>query len=272
MSFKVACVQINSSSVVKDNIKVIDKYIREAAEEGAEIIFTPENSCHMVSDIESKVDACPRQEDHPAVSHYIELSKELNVYIYIGSLGIKLDSGKLANRSFLFSPDGEIVNIYDKIHLFEVKLDTGETHKESKHYEGGDRAVVAKTSLANLGMTICYDVRFPHLYRDLAKAGAEIMVVPAAFTVPTGKAHWETLLRARAIETGSFVIAVGQTGEHDGGRKTYGHSMVINPWGEVVIDAGIDVGIIYADIDLNEIDKTRKSLASLQHDREYKLI
>ncbi len=269
MTFKAACLQLNSGSDISSNIKTIDNMIRKAVSEGANIVFTPENSCHMASDIKSKIKDCPKQDNHQAIIHYSQLAKELEIYIYIGSLAIKLDNEKLANRSFLFSPKGEILETYDKIHLFEVSLDTGENHRESDSYQAGNKAVVAKTPLANFSMTICYDIRFPHLYRFLAKAGANIMVIPAAFTVPTGKAHWEILLRARAIENSCYVIAPAQTGTHEGGRKTYGHSMIINPWGEVIANAGEGEKIIYADIDIDEVYKIRKSLNSINHDREF---
>ncbi len=269
MTFKAACLQLNSGSDISSNIVKIDNMIRKAAAKGADIVFTPENSCHMVSDIKSKIKDCPKQNEHQAVSHYSQLAKELGKYIYIGSLAIKLDNEKLANRSFLFSPKGEILKTYDKIHLFEVSLDTGEKHREADNYQAGSKAVIAKTPLANFGMTICYDIRFPHLYRFLAKAGANILVIPAAFTVPTGKAHWEILLRARAIENSCYVIAPAQTGTHEGSRKTYGHSMIINPWGEIMANAGEGEKIIYADIDIEQVDKIRSSLNSMNQDRDF---
>ncbi len=179
---------------------------------------------------------------------------------------------KLMNRSFLFGADGELKTTYDKIHLFDVQLANGETYRESDIYGAGDKAVVAKVNNDfTLGLSICYDVRFPHLYRDMAKIGANIMCVPAAFTVPTGKAHWETLLRARAIETGSYVLACGQVGEHENGRKTYGHSHIISPWGEVMECKPEGQGIIIADLKTSEIEKARSAIPALIHDREYEI-
>ena len=187
-------------------------------------------------------------------------------------MSIKLGDNRIANRSFLFSDTGEIVARYDKIHLFDVDLPTGESHRESDLVRPGEEAVVAETPWAIIGLSICYDLRFAYLYRDLAKAGASILTVPAAFTVPTGKAHWETLLRARAIETGSFVLAPAQCGEHEGGRQTYGHSLIIGPWGEVLADAGEDTGFIIAELDLSAVEKAREAIPALKHDRAYKKI
>ena len=178
---------------------------------------------------------------------------------------------KLANRSILFAPDGKIAQTYDKIHLFDVTLSRSEFYKESAEIEPGREAVIADLGVAKLGMGICYDIRFPHLWRDLAKAGAQILSAPAAFTVPTGQAHWEVLLRARAIETGSFVIAPAQTGEHEGGRQTYGHSMIINPWGEILAAMNEEIGMITADLNLEDIEKARTAIPALQHDRDFEL-
>ena len=198
-----------------------------------------------------------------------KLSEELKVWILAGSVSVKTSETKLANRQLLFSPQGEIVASYDKIHMFDVDLPNGEKYRESDLFAGGGKLALVDMDGIKLGMTICYDVRFSYLYRALAKQGAQIISIPAAFTVPTGEAHWEVLLRARAIETGSFIIAPAQTGEHDGGRKTWGHSMIIDPWGKVLSDGGKDIGIIYANIDMADVTKARNAIPALKHDKDF---
>ena len=175
----------------------------------------------------------------------------------------------MAKRSFFFSPSGKEIARYDKIHMFDVDLPNGESYRESSDYEPGDKSALADTDFGKVGLTICYDLRFPHLYRDLAKAGASILAVPSAFTVPTGQAHWSVLQRARAIETGSFVVSAAQCGQHDGDRKTYGHSIIVDPWGVVLAEAGEEPGVITADLDLSAVDKARQAIPALQHDRDY---
>lgn len=186
-------------------------------------------------------------------------------------MAVKGFEGRIHNRSFLFSPSGDLAATYNKIHLFDVKLPGGETYRESDVMTPGTRAVVADMSGVRVGLSICYDLRFAYLYRDLAKARAQILCVPAAFTVPTGQAHWEVLLRGRAIETGSFVMAPAQTGAHAGGRKTYGHAMIVGPWGEILAQAGEDTGFIAAELDMDEVTKARTAIPALKHDREYEV-
>ncbi len=264
---KAACVQMTSGADVDENLKVAEGFIREAAGQGAEFIATPEMTDSMRRYTKDKLaDAS----DKPAAL-FSKLAKELGVWLLAGSCGVKTTEDKLANRSMLFAPDGKLRAHYDKIHMFDVKLSRTEFYNESKKYKAGDRAVVVECNDFKLGMGICYDLRFPHLWRDLAKNGAHILSAPAAFTLPTGEAHWETLLRARAIETGSFVIAPGQTGEHEGGRKTWGHSMIIAPWGDILAQANQEPCIITADLDLDAVEKARKSIPALAHDREYTL-
>jgi len=193
----------------------------------------------------------------------------LGVWLLIGSLAIKVSDTKTANRSFLIDPKGGIAAQYDKIHLFDVDLPSGETYRESNTVAGGNRAILAETSWGRLGMTICYDLRFPHLYRALAKAGAFLLTVPSAFTETTGKAHWHTLLRARAIENGAFVVAPAQGGTHANGRKTYGHSLIVAPWGEVLAEAGTDPCVIVAEIDSARVTDARTRVPSLKHDRDF---
>jgi predicted amidohydrolase len=216
-----------------------------------------------------------KQETHPGVVAAAAIAKEFQCWLLIGSVAVQdasikeADSHKSYNRSLLFNPQGQVVASYDKIHLFDVALPNGEVYTESSRMLAGNKAVVADMPWVKLGMSVCYDVRFPHLYRTLAKAGAGILAVPAAFTVPTGEAHWHVLLRSRAIEHGCFVIAPAQTGEHPGGRKTYGHALIIDPWGKVLADAGTKEGIVVTDIDVSQVSQTRGKLPSLGHDRDY---
>jgi predicted amidohydrolase len=265
--FKAACIQLSSTDNIAENLKQAELMIREAAGKGAKLIVTPENTCHILTPSIEKLKTAVVQEAHPAIEQFSKLAFELGVWILIGSIAIKIADDKLANRSMLFSPEGSLYAHYDKIHLFDVKLPTGEVHRESDLIAPGEKLVLADTPLAKIGLSICYDVRFPQLYRALAQKGAQILAIPSAFTVPTGLAHWEVLLRARAIENGCYVIAAGQTGQHHGGRKTYGHSMIVSPWGEVLADGGDNVGIIYADIDLAQVDVARNAIPALTHDR-----
>jgi len=270
--FKAACVQMNAGPDITENLQTAEQMIREAAAQGAEFIATPENTCQIRFRPEEKLETAHTLETHPAIPLFKSLAKELNIWLLAGSLTIKApEANKLLNRSILFSAAGDIAAQYDKIHLFDVTLNTNETYKESATIQPGNKAVIAQTPWSDIGMSICYDVRFSKLYRDLAQNGAKILTIPAAFTIPTGQAHWETLLRARAIETGSFVIAPAQTGTHEKGRQTYGHSMIINPWGEILAQAGNQPEIITAQINLEDVTKARQSIPSLQHDRRYEI-
>jgi predicted amidohydrolase len=257
--------------VIADTLQQAGELIRRAAGEGAQFILTPENTCHIKTPQSEKLQSSPYEADHPAVPFFAALAKELAVWILVGSIAVRVSDDKVVNRSMLFNDQGMRVAQYDKIHLFDVDLPTGESHRESNIVQPGDAAIVTNTPWGGLGLTICYDLRFAALFRTLAQKGAGIIAVPAAFTVPTGQAHWETLLRARAIETGSFILAPAQTGTHHGDRKTYGHSLVIGPWGEIIADGGADVGIVHAELDLNEIEKARSAIPALKHDRSYKV-
>jgi predicted amidohydrolase len=199
------------------------------------------------------------------------LAEELGIWLHVGSLAIKLPSGKVANRSYVVGPDGTVAARYDKLHLFDVDLAGGESYRESRNYDPGGTAVVVDLPWGRLGLTICYDLRFPALYRALATAGAEFIAVPAAFTRQTGEAHWHVLLRARAIETGSFILAASQGGLHENGRSTYGHSLIVSPWGKVLAEAGEDPQILLADIDLAESDEARAKVPSLRHGRDFEV-
>lgn len=267
---RVACVQLTSTTKIEENIGISSALVREAHAQGARFITMPEvvNLCQRNS--EQARATVQFQENEKALAAYRALAQELGVWLLAGSLAVKLpDDTRLANRQFLIDDKGAIVATYDKIHMFDVNLANGETFRESKTYRPGARAVVAQTPWAPLGMTICYDVRFPYLYRSLAHAGAKMLAVPSAFTRRTGEAHWHILMRARAIETGCFVIAAAQCGDHEDGRKSYGHSVIIGPWGEVIADGGEEPGVIVADLDFAAVDKARSMIPSLTHDRSY---
>lgn len=272
MSFIASCIQVNSQNDMQANLDNSAELIRKAKADGASLIALPENVAFMASNYSELRDNSYLQDEHPAVKFYTELAKELEATLLLGSIAIKEeDKEKLINRSFVINNKGKITDTYDKIHLFDVELPNGETHRETERFEAGDTAVVADLDMCELGMSICYDVRFPLLYRTLAKAGAEVLSIPAAFTEHTGKAHWHTLLRARAIENGCFVIAPAQCGKHPSGRETYGHSLIINPWGEILQEAGDDVGYIIAEIDTAKVEKTRNIIPSLQYDKGFNL-
>jgi deaminated glutathione amidase len=265
---RVVCVQLTSSADLLENIVKVEKQVERAAHQGAKFVTTPENTFLIEESGKDRV--FYRQDEHPAVKASTEMARKNKIWLLIGSVAVLSDNEKLTyNRSLLFNPEGEIVAHYDKIHLFDVEVGDGQTYRESARILPGEKAVIAETPWAKLGMTICYDVRFPQLYRALAKSGASIITVPAAFTQVTGEAHWHVLLRARAIETGCFIVAPAQTGIHAGNRRTYGHSLIIDPWGKILADGGADEGIITADIDLDEVVKVRGKLPSLQHDREF---
>lgn len=263
-----ALIQMSSGPEIEENLRIASGMIREAAGQGAKFILTPENTCHMLTPQSEKLKTSAEAENHPVAKTFSGLAQELDAWILAGSVSVRVAPDKIANRSYLFSNRGEAIAAYDKIHLFDVDLPTGESHRESNIVQPGTKSVVAETPWGKLGMSVCYDLRFPQLYRKLAQQGARILTIPSAFTVPTGMAHWETLLRARAIETGCFVLAPAQTGTHHGGRKTYGHSLIIGPWGEIIADGGEEPGIVSATLDLDAVDKARNAIPCLQHDRE----
>jgi predicted amidohydrolase len=268
-TFRAACVQLRSSDDVNENIATASKLIREAAKAGAAFIATPENTTLMAPDGGAKLEKSFSEERDPALPAFRALAEELGVWLLIGSLAIKVSDTKTANRSFLIDPKGAIAARYDKIHLFDVDLPSGEKYRESNTVAGGNRAVLADLPWGKMGLTICYDLRFPRLYRKLAKAGAQILTVPSAFTETTGKAHWHVLLRARAIENGAFVIAPAQGGLHANGRRTYGHSLIVAPWGEILAEGGTDPGVFLADIDMAAVAEARGRVPSLTHDRDF---
>ncbi len=260
---RVALVQMCSGRDIGRNTASAVSSIREAKAAGAAFVTTPEMTNIMEPDRQRlRALACPESED-PSVATFSEMAASLGLWLNIGSLALKGPGGALVNRSLLFSPDGRIVARYDKIHLFDVELPSGESLRESEAYAPGATAVLAQTELGRLGLTICYDLRFPGLFRALAQAGATLFTVPSAFTVPTGAAHWHVLLRARSIETGSFMLAAAQAGTHESGRQTYGHSIVISPWGEVLAEAGTEACVTLAEIDPAEAARARSRIPSL---------
>jgi len=265
---RVACVQVTSTPDMAANIDIACTFVRAAAADGAKLVLLPENATLLAGGNAIR-ETAPEPGGHPARKAFAEVARETGVWLLAGSLAEKASDGRLANRSLLFDADGATAAEFDKIHMFDVTLDDGESYHESKSYRPGDRAVVAETPWGPLGMTVCYDMRFPGLYRDLAQAGAVMLSVPSAFTVPTGRAHWHVLLRARAIETGCFVFAPAQCGTHYGKRRTYGHSLIIDPWGEILAEAGEEPGVITADIDLGAVEAARSKVPSLSHDRDY---
>jgi predicted amidohydrolase len=269
--FRAGLVQLRCGRNVEANLAAAERLIREAARGGAVYIQTPENTAIMELEPELLLSAVQGEGESAALQRLRSLAAEFGVWLHIGSLGIKLGPERVANRSYLIAPDGAIAARYDKLHLFDVDLAGGESYRESKLFQSGDKAVAVDLPFGRLGLSICYDLRFAALYRALAMAGAELIAVPAAFTKQTGEAHWAVLLRARAIETGAFVLAAAQGGTHENGRNTYGHSMVVSPWGEVLGEAGEDPCVILADIDLGESEAARARIPSLKHGRAFEL-
>lgn len=263
----VGLVQMTSSTDAAENLAAATALVEDAAARGARFVATPEMTTLLQRRRKPALAAARAEADDPAVPAFRKLAAELGIYLLIGSLPVRVSPDKLANRSLLIGPDGAVLARYDKAHLFDVALGGGESYCESKLYEGGKAGVVAETALATFGLTVCYDLRFAYLYRALAQAGAQILTVPAAFTKTTGAAHWHVLLRARAIETGCFVLAPAQVGEHADGRSTYGHSLIVAPWGEVLADGGQAVGVTLADLDLGAVNEARERIPALTHDR-----
>lgn len=272
---KTALLQLNVTDEPADNLPVTLSMVREAASKGATFILTPEVTNCISTSRSHQNGVLQLEKDDATLAALRQEAKALGVTLLIGSLGLKTTDadGRFANRSFLIGPDGEILARYDKIHMFDVQVTPEETWKESEGYRPGARAVLADAGFAKIGMTVCYDLRFPMLHNALARAGARILTVPAAFSPVTGAAHWHTLLRARAIETGCFVLAPAQTGEHTSkihkSRKTYGHSLVVSPWGEVQLDAGEAPGVYMIDLDMEKVSEVRGKIPSLENARPF---
>jgi predicted amidohydrolase len=271
-AFRVGLVQMCAGRDIGRNITTATHLIREAARGGAAYVQTPEMTNIMELDRARLLAVLKPEESDPAVEQFRALARQLGVWLHIGSLALLGAHGKPVNRSLLISPEGRVTGRYDKIHMFDVDLGGGESYKESANYEPGHEAVVAGLPWGQLGMTICYDLRFPHLFRALAKAGARFLAVPAAFTKPTGIAHWHTLLRARAIECQCYVFAAAQGGRHENGRETFGHSLVISPWGEVLAEADVQPAVTFADVELQRLEDVRRQVPSLRHDRPFDVI
>lgn len=268
-TFIAACAQMRSSDDMAENIRDASALIREAAGKGAHYVQTPENTCLMAPDGGAKLDLTYPEDGDPALPAFRALAEELGIWLHIGSLAIKVSSTHVANRSYLIGPKGGVAAAYDKIHLFDVQLANGEDYKESATVAPGDRAVMADLPWGKLGLSICYDLRFPHLYRAFGQAGCSFIAIPAAFTKTTGEAHWHILQRARAIENACFVVAAAQGGRHANGRQTYGHSLILGPWGDILAEGGTDPGIIVAKIDPAEVAAARARIPALRHDRPY---
>ncbi|WP_135502701.1 carbon-nitrogen hydrolase family protein [Roseovarius aestuariivivens] len=273
---KAGLIQLNSSDDPAANLPVTCAMVQQAAGEGATFVLTPEvTNCVSASRTRQK-DVLQHQDDDITLAALRDEAKALGIWLLIGSLALKTDDpdGRFANRSFLIGPDGKIHAWYDKIHMFDVTVSETESYRESAGYRPGTRAVLCPTPFAQIGLTVCYDLRFPALYRTLASAGAEILTVPSAFSPVTGAAHWETLLRARAIETGAYVLAPAQTGTHatsrGKARQTYGHSLAVGPWGDVLADAETDPGVIVVDVDADQVTQARARIPSLKARRPYK--
>ena len=271
--FTVGLVQLTSGREIAANIEGASALIRRARGDGADFILTPENTTMVEPDRQAVFDKAKPEDAHEGVAAFGALAAELEAWLLIGSMTIGLSAGggaKAANRSFLFDPAGRIAARYDKIHMFDVDIPDGQVYRESANFEPGRAAVTADLPWGRLGLSVCYDLRFAHLYRSLAKAGADFLTVPAAFTAFTGQAHWHVLLRARAIETGCFVFAPAQCGEHAEGRRTYGHSLVVAPWGEVLADGGEAPGVVLARIEPARVEEARRMVPSIDHDRDFR--
>lgn len=267
MTLRAACVQLTATPDLEAGLAAARARIAEAARNGARLVMLPENAT-MLAGGKAMRAAARERGAHPARAAFAAAARGNGVWVHAGSLA-ELAGDRLANRSVLFDDRGETVAEYDKIHMFDADPARGESYRESASYRPGEAAVLAPTPWGALGMTICYDLRFPALYRALAQAGTVMLAVPSAFTVPTGRAHWHALLRARAIETGCFVLAAAQCGVHYGARATYGHSLIVGPWGEVLADGGAEPGVVYADLDIAECARVRARIPSLSHDREW---
>ncbi|MDE0795664.1 MAG: carbon-nitrogen hydrolase family protein [Alphaproteobacteria bacterium] len=275
LRFCLACIQMDSGNEIAPNVEIAAGLIRESARQGADFISLPE----CVALLEPDRDALFRkpafrksaaETDHPALHAFKDLARELGVWIHVGSLAVLSANERIANRTFLINPAGDVTAKYDKIHMFDVDLANRESYRESHTYQPGSQAVIADLPWGRAGLTICYDVRFPALYSHLAEAGAQFIGVPSAFTRKTGRVHWHVLLQARAIETGCWIFAAVQCGDHAAGSQTYGHSLIVDPWGEIVAEAGEEPGIVIADIDPARVAEARRAVPSLTNGRPYR--
>jgi deaminated glutathione amidase len=271
-AFRIGLVQMRSGLDPQANLASVLTAVDEAKRAGADYVLTPEMTNILALKREQLFASIVADEQDPTLATLREVARKLSIYIHIGSLAIKASAEKAVNRSFLIDRKGDVAARYDKIHMFDVDLAGGESYRESNNYRSGELAVVADLPWGRLGMTVCYDLRFPALYRALAEAGASFLAIPSAFTKQTGQAHWHVLLRARAIENGCFVFAAAQGGKHENGRETYGHSLAIDPWGRVLAEGGIEPGALIVDIDPAEVAAARAKVPSLRHGRRFELV
>ena len=271
-TFRVGLIQMRSTRSPAVNTDAAVKMIGEAKSGGADYVLTPEMTNIYESSRERLFASIVPEENDTTLATLRELARALGIFIHIGSMAVKTSPDKAANRAFLIDRRGEIVARYDKIHMFDVDLEGGESYRESRSYRPGELAVVSDLPWGRLGITICYDLRFPALYRALAEAGASFLTIPSAFTKQTGEAHWHVLMRARAIENGCFVLAAAQGGDHENGRKTFGHSLVVDPWGRIIAEGGTEPGVIFADIDPAAVSAARGKVPSLQHGRRFEIL
>ena len=271
-TFRAALIQMRSARSPQANVAAAAKLIGEAKNAGAEYVLTPEMTNVMEVRREAMFGSIVDEDDDTSLATFRVLARHLGIYVHVGSLAVRVSQDKAANRSFLIDRRGDIVARYDKIHMFDVDLANGESYRESRTYRPGELAVVADLPWGRLGLTVCYDLRFPALYRALAEAGAIFLPVPSAFTKQTGEAHWHVLMRSRAIENGCFVFAAAQGGKHENGRETFGHSLVIDPWGRIVAEGGTEPGVIFAEVDPAEVAAARSRVPSLQHGRRFEVV
>ncbi len=271
-TFKAAMIQMRSGLKPSTNIDEAARLIGEARSAGADYVLTPEMTNILAAKREQLFAVVMEEEADASLATLRELARKLGIYVHIGSLAIKVSHDRAANRSFLVDPKGNIVARYDKIHMFDVDLADGESYRESRNYRPGELAVLADLPWGRLGLTVCYDLRFPALYRALAEAGATMLTIPSAFTKQTGEAHWHVLIRTRAIENGSFVFAAAQGGKHENGRDTYGHSLIVDPWGRIIAEGGTEPGVVMAEIDAAQIANARARIPSLQHGRRFEVV
>ena len=271
-TFKAAMIQMRSGLKPALNIDDAVRLISEAKSAGADYVLTPEMTNILAAKREQLFDVIVDEEADPSLATLRELARQLGIHIHIGSLAVRLSADRAVNRSFLVDPRGNITARYDKIHMFDVDLANGESYRESRNCRPGELAVLADLPWGRLGLTICYDLRFPALYRALAEAGATMLAIPSAFTKQTGEAHWHVLLRSRAIENGSFVFAAAQGGKHENGRDTYGHSLIVDPWGRIIAEGGTESGVVMAEINPAEVANARARIPSLQHGRRFEIV
>ena len=269
--FRVACIQMTTGTKISENLSILETRFQEAKEKGADFIVTPEQSLLMAENKASLFENISYEDEDFGLRKLRGIVKKVGLFVIVGSISIKYNEDLALNRTYAFNPDGDIIGVYDKIHMFDVTLSDGEKYHESKIYKPGKKLSLVSLPWCDVGLTICYDLRFPELYRKLAQKGASVIIVPSAFTVTTGEAHWHVLNRARAIENGAFVISACATGSIDGGGECYGHSLVIDPWGNVLADGGVGSRVVSAKINLADVKDTREKNPSLNHDRDFKL-